>query len=120
VIAELLAPAKIIFGLKGNFSQVIEALGKQCSIPGLAVQLRAKTSDHDDKRFSYIGDGIAVPHLRVDNIRVPELVLGLSSEGVSFNTHVVKIILLLVTPAEQPAHHLQLLQRVCSLLPAIP
>ena len=119
MIAELLAPAKIIFGLKGDFSQVIDALGERCSIPGLAVQLRAKTSNHDDERFSYIGDGIAVPHLRVDNIQVPELVLGLSSEGVRFNTHVVKIILLLVTPAEQPARHLQLLQRICSLLPAI-
>ena len=119
MIAELLAPAKIIFGLKGDFSQVIDGLSERCSITGLAAQLRAKASNHDDERFSYIGDGIAVPHLRVDNIRVPELVLGLSSEGVRFNAHVIKIILLLVTPAEQPARHLQLLQRVCSLLPAI-
>jgi sodium/potassium-transporting ATPase subunit alpha len=32
---------------------------------------------------------------------------------------VIKIVLFLATPAEQPARHLQLLQRLCSLLPAI-
>jgi sodium/potassium-transporting ATPase subunit alpha len=119
VIAELLQPAKIVFGLKGEFSQVIETLCKQSAIPGLSGQLRNKTIHSDEERFSYIGDGIAIPHLRVDNLPAPELILGLSREGITFNNHVIKIVLFLVTPAEQPAQHLQLLQRLCSLLPAI-
>jgi len=119
VIVELLQPAKIVFGLKGEFAQVIETLCKQSAIPGLPGQLRNKKIQHDEERFSYIGDGIAIPHLRVDNLPAPELILGLSREGIRFNEHVIKIILFLVTPAEQPAQHLQLLQRVCSLLPAI-
>jgi sodium/potassium-transporting ATPase subunit alpha len=119
VIVELLQPAKIVFGLKGEFSQVIETLCKQSAIPGLSGQLRNKKINRDEERFSYIGDGIAIPHLRVDNLPAPELILGLSREGITFNNHVIKIVLFLVTPAEQPAQHLQLLQRVCSLLPAI-
>jgi sodium/potassium-transporting ATPase subunit alpha len=119
VIVELLQPAKIVFGLKGEFAQVIETLCKQSAIPGLPGQLRNKKIQHDEERFSYIGDGIAIPHLRVDNLPAPELILGLSREGIRFNEHVIKIVLFLVTPAEQPAQHLQLLQRVCSLLPAI-
>jgi len=119
VIVELLQPAKIVFGLKGEFAQVIDTLCKQSAIPGLPGQLRNKKIQHDEERFSYIGDGIAIPHLRVDNLPAPELILGLSREGIRFNEHVIKIILFLVTPAEQPAQHLQLLQRVCSLLPAI-
>ena len=119
MIVELLQPAKIVFGLKGEFAQVIETLCKQSAIPGLPGQLRNKKIQHDEERFSYIGDGIAIPHLRVDNLPAPELILGLSREGIRFNEHVIKIILFLVTPAEQPAQHLQLLQRVCSLLPAI-
>ena len=119
MIVELLQPAKIVFGLKGEFSQVIETLCKRSAIPGLSGQLRNKTTQRDEERFSYIGDGIAIPHLRVDNLPAPELILGLSREGITFNNHVIKIVLFLITPAEQPAQHLQLLQRVCSLLPAI-
>ncbi|HSF58660.1 MAG TPA: HAD-IC family P-type ATPase [Candidatus Binatia bacterium] len=119
MIAELLQPAKIVFGLRGEFTEVLETLSKQSALPGLAGQLRNKASTHDEERFSYIGDGIAVPHLRVDHLPAPELILGLSREGIKFNDHVIKIVLFLVTPAEQPAQHLQLLQRVCSLLPAI-
>ena len=119
MIAELLQPAKIVFGLNGEFSQAIETLGGQSAIPDLPEQLRNKKIPQDEERFSYLGDGIAVPHLRVDNLPAPELILGLSREGITFNNHVIKIVLLLVTPAEQPAQHLQILQRVCSLLPAI-
>jgi sodium/potassium-transporting ATPase subunit alpha len=119
VIAELLQPAKIVFGLKGEFSQVLDTLCKQSALSGLPAQLRSKPINRDGERFSYIGDGIAVPHVRVDNLPAPELILGLSREGIRFNDHVIKIVLFLATPAEQPAQHLQLLQRVCSLLPAI-
>ncbi len=119
MIAELLQPARIVFGLKGEFSQVIETLCRQSALPGLAGQLRNKPSSHDEERFSYIGDGIAIPHVRVDNLPAPELILGLSREGIRFNDYVIKIVLLLVTPAEQPAQHLQLLQRIGSLLPAV-
>ncbi|HEX9274466.1 MAG TPA: PTS sugar transporter subunit IIA, partial [Candidatus Binatia bacterium] len=119
MIVELLQPAKIVFGLKGDFAHALETLGKQSAIPDLTLQLRNKTNNYNEERFSYIGDGIAIPHLRVDNLPAPELILGLSREGITFNNHVIKIVLFLVTPAEQPAQHLQLLQRVCSLLPAI-
>ncbi|HXV80898.1 MAG TPA: HAD-IC family P-type ATPase, partial [Candidatus Binatia bacterium] len=112
-------PTKIVFGLKGEFSQAIETLCKQSAIPGLPAQLANKRIQQAGERFSYIGDGIAIPHLRVDNLPAPELILGLSREGIRFNNHVIKIVLFLVTPAEQPAQHLQLLQRVSSLLPAI-
>jgi hypothetical protein len=98
-VRRLLQPAKIVFGLKGEFSQVIETLCKRSAIPGLSGQLRNKTTQRDEERFSYIGDGIAIPHLRVDNLQAPELILGLSREGITFKSHVVKIVLFLVTPA---------------------
>ena len=78
MITELLDPAKIVFGLKGDFAQVLETLSKQSTIPDLTLQLRNQTIQGDEERFSYIGDGIAIPHLRVDNLPAPELILGLS------------------------------------------
>jgi magnesium-transporting ATPase (P-type) len=119
MIAELLSPAKVVFGLKGSFPQAIDVLCGKSAIPGLVNQLREKISNHDEERFSYIGDGIAVPHLRVDGLAAPELILGFSPQGITLNERVVKIILVLATPAEQTAQHLQLLQRIGSLLPAL-
>ncbi|MBI2229185.1 MAG: HAD-IC family P-type ATPase, partial [Deltaproteobacteria bacterium] len=119
MIAELLRPAKVVFGLKGRFPQAIDVLCEKSAIPGLANQLREKIGNHDEERFSYIGDGIAVPHLRIDSLAAPELILGLSPQGIALNDHLVKIILVLATPADQTAQHLQLLQRIGSLLPAL-
>ncbi len=119
MIAELLRPTQVVFGLQGSFPQAIDMLCGKSAIPGLANQLREKTSNHDEERFSYIGDGIAVPHLRVDGLTAPEVILGFSPQGIALNDHVVTIILVLATPAEQAAQHLQLLQRIGSLLPAL-
>ncbi|HEX9146005.1 MAG TPA: cation-transporting P-type ATPase, partial [Candidatus Binatia bacterium] len=119
MIAECLGPSKVIFGLKGNLSEVIEKLSSRSSLPDLAERFRSQKPDQQNERYSYIGNGIAVPHLRVEHLPAPELILGLAPEGLSFDGHRIKIVLLLATPAEQPAQHLQLLQRVCSLLPAV-
>ncbi|MBF8254523.1 MAG: sodium/potassium-transporting ATPase, partial [Deltaproteobacteria bacterium] len=116
MIAELLRPAQVVFGLQGSFPQAIDMLCGKSAIPGLANQLREKIGNHG---FSYIGDGIAVPHLRVDGLAAPEVILGFSPQGIALNDHVVTIILVLATPAEQAAQHLQLLQRIGSLLPAL-
>ena len=119
MIAECLGPSKVIFGLKGSFSEAVEKLSSRSSQPGIASQLLSQRSGQPNERYSYIGDAIAVPHVRVEHLPAPELILGLAPEGLSFDGHRIKIVLLLATPAEQPAQHLQLLQRVCSLLPAV-
>ncbi|MGE5215367.1 MAG: HAD-IC family P-type ATPase [Chloroflexota bacterium] len=119
MIAERLEVEKIVFGLKGDLSRAIDTLCDRSTIPELAAQFRAQKPGNNNERFSYIGHGIAVPHLRIDNLPAPEMILGISRDGLSLNNHKIKIVLILATPAEQPAQHLQLLQRVSSLLPAI-
>ena len=119
MIAERLEAAKIVFGIKGALARVIEDLCARSSIPDLTEHFRIQKPDENNERYSYVGDGIAVPHVRIDNLAAPELILGLSPEGLSFNNHTINVVLLLATPAEQPSQHLQLLQRIGSLLPAI-
>ena len=119
MIAELLEPGKIVFGLSEDFSQAIETLCHHSSLPDLAARFRAQKLDPSNEGYSYIGEGVAVPHLRIDQLPAAELILGISPGGISFNQHKVHIVLFLTTPAEQPAQHLQLLQRVSSLLPGI-
>jgi magnesium-transporting ATPase (P-type) len=119
MIAECLGPSKIIFGLKGSFTEAVETLSSHSSLPGLAAELLSQRPEQPNERYSFIGDGIAVPHVRVEHLPAPELILGLAPDGLRSNDHRIKIVLLLATPAEEPAQHLQLLQRLCSLLPAI-
>ena len=119
MIAERLDSAKIVFGLKGELASSVDLLCARSTLPDLAAQFRAHKPDRHNERFSYIGDGVAVPHLRIDNLAEPEVILGFSSDGLLFNEHRIHIVLLLATPAERPAEHLQLLQRISSLLPAI-
>jgi magnesium-transporting ATPase (P-type) len=119
MIAERLEPGKIVFGLKGDLTHAIDQLCRRSPLPELAVHFRAHRENRANQRYSYIGQGVALPHVRIENLEAPELILGLSPQGLSFDANRVQIILLLATPAEQPAQHLQLLQRIASLLPAI-
>ncbi len=119
MIAELLDSAKIVFGIKGELSSAIETLCGYSKLPDLAAQFRAHKPDQQNERYSYLGDGIAVPHLRIDNLTAAEMILGLAPAGLAFNDHKIHIVLLLATPADRPAEHLQLLQRLSSLLPAV-
>ena len=119
MIAELIGPAKIVFGLKGNFSQAIDSLCCRSAIPDLASRFHARQADQQNERYSLIGSGIAVPHLRIEDLPAPELILGLAPEGIQSNHEKIHIVLLIATPAEQPEQHLQLLQRLSSLLPAV-
>ena len=119
MIAERLEATKIVFGLRGELAKAIEDLCARSSISDLPEHFRIHKTNEDNERYSYIGSGIAVPHARIDNLAAPELILGLSTEGLSYNDHKINIVLVLATPAEQPAQHLQLLQRIGSLLPAI-
>jgi len=119
MIAERLDSAKIVFGLKGELAGAIDKLSARSQIAGLGPKFHAQPPEKLNERYSYIGKGIAVPHLRIDALAEPELILGLAPDGLAFNDHKIHIVLLLVTPAERPAEHLQLLQRIASLLPAI-
>ena len=111
MIAERLEPKKIIFGLKGDFTEAVDRLCACSDLEGLATKLHAAKPQQQAERYSYIGQGVAVPHVRIDNLPTPELILGLSVQGLKLNDERVHVVLLLATPAEQPAQHLQLLQR---------
>jgi len=119
MIAERLDPEKIVFGLEGELAKALDQLCARSSIPDLAAHFRSQKPNQNNQRYTSIGSGISLPHVRIDDLAAPELILGLSAGGLSFNNEKIHIVLLLATPAEQPPQHLQLLQRVCSLLPAI-
>lgn len=119
MIAELLRPEKIVIGLKGELPQALEELFSRSSISNRAEEFRSGLSRGNTNPCGYIGNQIAIPHVRLEGLTAPEMILGLSHSGMRLNGNNVKIVLFFATPAEQTEEHLQLLQRLTSLLPTI-
>src|SRR3990172_7365431 len=119
MIAELLRPDRIVLGLRGEAPQVLEELFRDSFHPDLAREFQSGIRAGNADRYSYIGQNIAIPHVRLEGLAAPEMILGLSREGIRLNEHIVKILLFFATPADQTEEHLQLLQRLSSLLPTI-
>jgi len=66
-----------------------------------------------------LGNGIALPHARCDQLVAPLVVLGRSPEGIAFSDEehgAVRLFFLLVTPADRPETHLVLLSQIARLV----
>jgi sodium/potassium-transporting ATPase subunit alpha len=119
MIIELLRPEKIVTGLTGDLPQILEQLFARSSFPDRVNEFRAALAGENAKLYTYIGDQIVVPHVRIEGLPGPEMILGIAREGIRLDGRSIKIFLFLATPAERSEEHLRLLQRLNSLLPAI-
>ncbi|MCL6584800.1 MAG: HAD-IC family P-type ATPase [bacterium] len=66
-----------------------------------------------------IGNGIAIPHIRLDGLKEPVVRLAIVKEGLQFNAidgKPCKIFFLFITPSDQTSTHLQILAKISSLL----
>ncbi len=69
-----------------------------------------------------LGNGIALPHARCPELAEPLVVVGRSADGIAFSSeadNLVHLFFLLVTPAERPESHLDLLGQIAGML-AVP
>jgi fructose-specific phosphotransferase system IIA component len=66
-----------------------------------------------------IGSGVAIPHVRIDAILQPSVGVGISQEGIDFNTldnKPVHIIVLFAMPSGSQKEYLQLLAQVMTTM----
>ena len=66
-----------------------------------------------------VGNGIAIPHIRLDGLKEPMVRLAIVKDGLDFNAidaKPCKIFFLFITPSDQTTTHLQILAKVSSLL----
>lgn len=78
-----------------------------------AVLMREKT------RSTGIGSGIAIPHGKCKAVRELVMAVGIADDPIEFGSvdgQPVKIILLLVSPADQTGPHIQALARISRLM----
>jgi mannitol/fructose-specific phosphotransferase system IIA component (Ntr-type) len=66
-----------------------------------------------------IGNGIAIPHIRLDGLKEPMVRLAIVKDGLDFNAvdgKRCRIFFLFITPSDQTNTHLQILAKISSIL----
>jgi two-component system sensor histidine kinase KdpD len=83
--------------------------------PGIAFdQVMRKLSEREGQGSTFLNEGIALPHARLDDLHEPQVALGLTRGGVldAPTDKPVEAVFLLLSPAAGAKTHLQLLAKV--------
>lgn len=89
----------------------INSLGIVCNLESFAWAVR----ERETVMSTGIGCGVAIPHVRIDAVTKPAVGLGISHEGIEFNTldnKPVHIIVLFAMPMGSQKEYLRLLAQV--------
>lgn len=119
----LVLPQHVFTGLAANnrqeaftvLSRLLADSGAIRDGDGLAHRL----SERESLGSTALGSGVAIPHLKLSGISDPVVAVGGFPDGVDFGTAdgaPVRVIFLVLSPADSPALHLQILARISRLL----
>ena len=101
-------------GVLREMTARLEARHKGVAGQGLLEKLLAR----EEMGTTAIGRGVAIPHCRTKKLEFPLLLLGLSKEGVAFESvdgKLVHVFFLLISPQDNPDAGLRLLAAVAAL-----
>jgi Ca2+-transporting ATPase len=124
-IYNLLDPEKIFY-----FSRVPDRCDLLFRMVPSALSLNGKGSisreeivrklmERESLSSTGMGDGIALPHIRLDGLKKPMIRLAIVKDGIDFGAldgKPCKIFFLFITPSEQTNTHLQILAKASSIL----
>ncbi|MBI2431675.1 MAG: PTS sugar transporter subunit IIA [Candidatus Hydrogenedentes bacterium] len=98
--------------------QLVAAVAEHESIEDSAA-LRRAVHEREAVMSTGIGGGIAIPHVRIPEVKSPVLGVGISPQGIDYGTldgNPVHILILFATPATADKEYLNLLARVMMAL----
>jgi nitrogen PTS system EIIA component len=101
-------------GILGEMAAGLEARHKAVFGGGLLHKLQKR----EELGTTAIGYGVAIPHCRMEGLKSPALLLGLSKEGVHFKAvdgKLSHVFFLLVSPEDNPGAGLRLLAAIAAL-----
>jgi mannitol/fructose-specific phosphotransferase system IIA component (Ntr-type) len=107
-LKDVLAAGGVVLELEAvTPEQAIHALARAIPAENLppGTDVAAIALDRERQVPTDIGQGVAIPHARCPNLATPLMVFGRSSAGIPFSENAdspVRLIFLLVTPAERP------------------
>lgn len=112
----------ILYGLSSKKKEeVLEEISASIAeVVGLDKDLIYETLMERERLGSTgVGEGIAIPHGKIGQLKSPVVAVAISREGIEFgaiDNKPVKIFVTLLTPEEPPTTHLGLLARLARIL----
>jgi two-component system sensor histidine kinase KdpD len=117
-LSRLLSPQRIVIweepATKGDLQQrLAETITKQT--PSLSAdRVLAKLAERENQGSTFLNEGVALPHARMEELSEPVVALGLTHAGVldAEADKAIEAVFLLLSPADGANVHLQLLSKV--------
>ncbi len=98
----------------GVIVELIDVLVKSGAAPAaIKDELVEKVLERERKHSTGFGRGVAVPHVKHPDIREITVAIGISNEGIDFNSldkQPVYSVFLLLSPQSRPEEHLQAME----------
>lgn len=121
-LADALTPGRVVLGMRA--SSLEEAIGKAFGsvsreeLPLPADRLARAVIERERAMPTYLGNGIALPHARVEGLEKAVLLFARSDEGVPVRggAERARLLFILLSPAGSPRVQVRLLSRIASLV----
>jgi fructose-specific phosphotransferase system IIA component len=122
-LLDILSPESVRVPLKGTTKRaVIDELCELVSgCEGVSdlEQLRATVWEREDQRSTGIGEGLAIPHGKCTSVTQPTMAIGRPIEPLEFGSiddKPVQLVVLLASPADRIAEHIQALGKISRVM----
>ena len=119
----LLDPRFVFDDLRGeSMEAVLGEMARRLAAAGVVrdvAELTRRLIDREKLGCTGLGAGVAIPHCKSRDVEDIVLSVGVTPQGVDFHApdgRPVTLIFLILSPADQPAVHLQTLARISRLL----
>ena len=121
-MADALTPSRVVLGIEA--SSLEEAIGQvfgkvpASELPLPVDRIVKAVLERERAMSTYLGNGLAIPHARLDKIERPVLLFGRSDAGIPIKGRDDKahLVFVLLTPSGSPRAQVRLLARICGLI----
>lgn len=119
MIHERLQPDHIFLDVRGSLAPVLRRMAGGMPRAEQLLERLTPLLEEPDVLLMMPSDEVVLPHFRMAGLEEAQLALAISRRGIACRGKSPRILLFLVSPEEDTAGHLKLLQRLSALLPEL-
>jgi tellurite resistance protein TerC len=121
-LADAMTEGRVVLGVRA--ANLPDAVGAafgtvaESSLPLPVGKLVTAVLERERAMSTYLGNGLAIPHARIEGLEKPTILFARSEEGIPTRKPDEKahLIFILLTPAGAPRAQVRLLARICGLI----
>jgi mannitol/fructose-specific phosphotransferase system IIA component (Ntr-type) len=120
-LKDALSPKLYLKKLKADSARAVikEMTAVVCEVKGLdAGKVETAVWAREEALATGIGNGVAIPHARIDGLRDPVVAVGISETGIDFNApddKLANVIFLILTPIADSGAQLEIVAEIARL-----